>query len=62
MHIYNINGQLIRTLIDASYAGGIHQIMWDGKDESGKIVASGAYIYQLTSANQQLSRKLVLSK
>jgi hypothetical protein len=62
MLIYNINGQLIRTLIKGSYAGGIHQIMWDGKDDSGKIVASGAYIYQLTSANQQLSRKLVLSK
>jgi hypothetical protein len=62
LSIYNINGQLIRHLSEGSYSSGIHQIMWDGKDESGKIVASGTYVYQLVSENQKISRKLVLSK
>ena len=60
--IYNINGQVIRSLAEGSFSGGIHQIMWDGKDKNGKTVASGTYIYRLFSENQQLSRKLILSK
>jgi hypothetical protein len=60
--VFNINGQLIRHLADDSYSGGIHQIMWDGKDDNGKIVASGTYVYQLTGDNQKISRKLILSK
>jgi len=60
--VYNINGQLIRHLTNGSYSGGIHQIMWDGKDDTGNDVASGTYLYQLINENQKLSRKLVLSK
>ena len=60
--VYSINGRLIRHLADASYSGGIHQIMWDGKDDNGNIVASGTYVYQLTSENQKISHKLILSK
>jgi hypothetical protein len=60
--IYNINGQIIRSLADDSFSGGIHQIMWDGRDDSGKIVASGTYVYQLVGNKQNISRKLILSK
>jgi flagellar hook assembly protein FlgD len=60
--VYNINGQLIRHLADGLYSGGIHQIMWNGKDDTGRIVASGTYLYQLVSENQKFSRKLILSK
>jgi len=60
--IYNIGGQLIRHLADDTYSGGIHHIMWDGKDDSGRIVASGTYLYRLISDNQNISRKLILSK
>jgi hypothetical protein len=62
LQVFNINGQLIRHLADGSYSGGIHQIMWDGKDDTGRIVASGTYLYQLISDNQKISRKLILSK
>ena len=60
--IFSINGRLIRVLSDDSYMGGVHQVMWDGKDTNGKTVASGTYVYQLTSEQQQISRKLVLAK
>jgi flagellar hook assembly protein FlgD len=60
--VFNINGQLIRVLADRIFSSGIHQIMWNGKDDTGKIVASGTYVYQLLSGNQNLSRKLILSK
>jgi len=60
--VYNINGQLVRNLAEGSYSGGIHQIMWDGKDDTGKIVASGTYLYQLVSEDKKISRKLIFSK
>ena len=60
--VYNINGQLIRHLADGTFSGGIHQIMWNGKDDAGRIVASGTYLYQLIGDNQKISRKLILSK
>jgi hypothetical protein len=60
--IFNMRGQLIRNLVEGNFSSGIHQIMWDGTDNSGKIVSSGTYVYRLSSRNQNLSRKLVLSK
>jgi len=60
--IFNMRGQVIRNLVQGNFSSGIHQIMWNGKDDQGKTVASGTYIYQLSSDSQQLSRKLVLSK
>jgi flagellar hook assembly protein FlgD len=60
--VFNIKGQLVRILADRTFTSGIHQIMWNGKDDTGRIVASGTYVYQLLSGNQNLSRKLVLSK
>jgi flagellar hook assembly protein FlgD len=60
--VFNIKGQLVRILANNTFSSGIHQIMWDGKDDGGRIVASGTYLYQLISENQKISRKLVLSK
>ena len=41
--IYNIQGQLVRMLVDAPLHAGIHQIWWDGRDERGHLAASGPY-------------------
>ena len=44
LKIYSISGQLVRTLVDGWKKAGIHSIMWDGKDDKGKRVASGIYL------------------
>ena len=41
--IYNIQGQLVRTLVNAPLHAGIHQIQWDGRDERGHSAATGPY-------------------
>ena len=43
LRIFNSRGQLVKTLLDASLAGGMHQAVWDGRDNSGRSVSSGLY-------------------
>lgn len=45
--IYDVVGNVVKTLISAYQDAGPHQIVWDGKDESGRDVGSGSYIYEL---------------
>jgi hypothetical protein len=61
MKIYNVAGQLVR-----SYEGmgnvGLNVIIWDGKDNQGKDVASGIYFYKLIAGQHQATRKMVILK
>jgi flagellar hook assembly protein FlgD len=62
LNIYNAAGQVVRTLVDeeqAPRAGG-HTVRWDGRDDNGRPVASGVYLYRLTSGGESRVRKLVL--
>ncbi|MEW6685071.1 MAG: glycosyl hydrolase family 18 protein [Candidatus Edwardsbacteria bacterium] len=48
LKIYNIAGQLVKTLVDEQrIANSEQRVIWDGTDESGKRVADGVYFYQL---------------
>lgn len=62
LNIYNIQGQLVKTLINGLKKPGDYIIPWNGMDESGKEVASGIYIYTLNSVSFSKSRKMVLIK
>ncbi|MCB0278696.1 MAG: T9SS type A sorting domain-containing protein, partial [Calditrichaeota bacterium] len=61
--IYNILGQRIRELINENQlAGSNKRTIWDGRDQSGKSVASGVYIYQITSREYFASKRMLLIK
>src|SRR3972149_409666 len=60
LKIYNILGQLVRTLVDEEKAPGNYKVVWDGKDNSGKEVSSGIYFYQLKTKDFTSSKKMVL--
>ena len=60
LQIYNLAGQLVATLLDAALPAGPHQIAWNGRDDQGRAVASGIYIYRLQQQGQVLLRKMVL--
>ncbi|MFQ5708483.1 MAG: FlgD immunoglobulin-like domain containing protein, partial [bacterium] len=49
LEIYNTLGQKILTLVNQQQPAGNYQVTWDGRDNSGKQVASGIYLYQLKS-------------
>lgn len=60
--VYGVGGQLIRVLQEGSQPAGTHAVPWDGRDTSGKPVASGVYFYRLKTAAFSETRKMVLMK
>ncbi|HPN34405.1 MAG TPA: Ig-like domain-containing protein [bacterium] len=60
LKIYDLNGRTVRTFADL--LPGVQFITWDGRDESGRPVATGVYLYQLRTAKTQQTRKMVLSR
>ena len=62
LKIYNLNGQLVRTLASGQHNSGYHQAMWDAKDDAGRKVADGVYIYKLACGEFNHAKKMVLVK
>jgi hypothetical protein len=62
LRVYNINGQLVRTLVSGSMDAAHHSIQWDGVNENGTQVASGIYIYRLQAGSFVQTRKMTLLK
>ena len=60
--IYNMRGQLVRTLIARVLEVGRHKIVWDGRDQNESQVASGLYIYRLRTAEFVAVRKMIFAK
>jgi len=60
--IYNVRGELIRTLVDETKPAGAYSIRWNGRDDHGQRVTSGLYFYKLTGPDFSATRKLVLLK
>jgi hypothetical protein len=60
LKIYNLTGRLVRELVNETQSQGSHEIVWDGKDTRGQVVASGIYFYQLKSGRQATVRRMVL--
>ena len=62
LKIYNLRGQLVRTLVMDELSPGRYEFIWDGTDESGGKVASGVYLYLLKTPQEQITRKMMLLK
>ncbi|MEJ2722183.1 MAG: FlgD immunoglobulin-like domain containing protein, partial [bacterium] len=62
LRIYDVRGQLVRTLENRSVPPGRHEIVWNGRDNSGRSVATGVYFVRLTAGSREMTRKLVLIK
>ena len=62
LSVYNIKGQLVKTLIKGSVDAGIHNIVWDGTNNNDQAVTSGVYYYKLTTENKTITKKMILMK
>jgi len=62
LKIYNLRGQLVKTLLDEDKPGGNYTLLWDGRDEGGKAVSSGIYFYKLTAGSFSEIKRMVLLK
>lgn len=60
LDIYNMTGQLVRTLVNGNMSAGQHEVVWDGTDAVGNAIGSGVFIYRLTSGDNVQVRRMVL--
>ena len=56
MEIFDLNGRKIKTLVDSYLPAGQHQASWNGRDQQGRLVASGIYVIRLQLKQETRSR------
>jgi hypothetical protein len=60
--VFNVKGQLVKTLLSEHKNSGSNQITWDGRDHNGKMCSSGIYYCRVISNDKIYTRKLMLVK
>jgi hypothetical protein len=60
VRIYNLRGQLVRSLFDGPLPPGRHARVWDGRDDGGSRLAAGVYFVRLDAGREARVSKLVL--
>jgi hypothetical protein len=48
--VFDVSGRLVRTLVDGTQDPGVHGVIWDGRNESGMVVASGRYFARMSAS------------
>ncbi|KPJ59268.1 MAG: hypothetical protein AMJ46_11915 [Latescibacteria bacterium DG_63] len=62
LRIFDVQGRLVRTLLDSELSEGNHSAVWSGTDERGKTVTSGIYFLRLEVGQQSVVEKVILSR
>ena len=62
LEIYDLSGRRLQLLTWEGLGPGGHAFSWDGRDEQGREVASGVYLYRLSTAGFMSMRKMLLLK
>ncbi|HXF47854.1 MAG TPA: M6 family metalloprotease domain-containing protein [Verrucomicrobiae bacterium] len=60
LQIFNLLGEKVKTLVSGHQGAGLHQKSWDGRDESGRVVSSGLYLYRLRLEKFAETKKMML--
>ncbi|GAB1366583.1 hypothetical protein MASR1M36_14540 [Candidatus Cloacimonadaceae bacterium] len=62
INIFNMKGQMIRSLLNENKSAGNHRVIWNGKDDRGSNVSSGIYFYRMEATNYSATKKMMLMK
>lgn len=62
LKVYNLKGELVKTLSEQLYGAGKHSITWNGRDNNNKPVASGLYFYSIKAGDKYSTHKMMLLK
>jgi hypothetical protein len=60
LEIFDLLGRKVRTLVSGQYAPGTYSVPWNATDDAGLTVASGIYVYRLSSPSRSVTKKMVL--
>jgi hypothetical protein len=62
LRVFNARGELVKTIVEQRMEAGLHEASWDGKNASGKHVASGVYYAKIASEGSTDVIKMVMAK
>ncbi len=62
LEVFNIKGQLVKTLLNTHVLPGNYKIIWDASSEEGLPVNSGLYIYRITAGSYIAINRMILLK
>jgi hypothetical protein len=62
LRVYNLRGELVRTLHDGVLEEGEHPFVWNGDDEAGRPVSSGVYLVNAVTVDFEATSKAVVLK
>jgi len=62
IEIFNIKGEKVRTLVDKELHAAYHNIVWDGRDNRGRLVSSGIFFYRMKTDEYNNVRKMIMMK
>ena len=60
LDVFTLTGQRVAVLHQGPQQAGYHRLHWDGRDNTGRSLASGTYLYRLMTDETVLTRKLTL--
>jgi hypothetical protein len=60
LKVYNLSGQLVRTLVSGKEKPGFKRVTWDGRGEDGSKASSGVYFYRLQAGPFTATRKMLV--
>jgi hypothetical protein len=62
LEVFNVRGQKVATLVDGVKAPGSYVVHWNGRDDSGRSIGSGIYIYRIKAGAFSATKKMVILK
>ena len=60
LEVFALTGQRVAVLHQGPRKAGLHRLRWDGRDEGGRLLASGVYVYRLVTREAVQTRKLTV--
>jgi len=62
LRVYDVNGALVRTLVNEDRPAGAYTVQWNGRNDAGDPASSGVYFYRLETPGFSDVRKMTLLK
>jgi len=62
LRVYDVQGRMVRTLVDRNEPAGPHTVVWDGTDDSGRRVSSGTYFARIEAGTFREQARVVFVK
>jgi hypothetical protein len=59
LKVHDLQGRVVRTLVDRELTAGSHQTMWDGRDDDGRRAGPGIYFARISNGAQAASRRMI---